>query len=362
MDEPLVSVIILNYNGQRFLNRCLSSVLETRYARFEVVLVDNGSTDESLKLVQKAFGKNEKMKIVKLPKNMGFGPANNIGFRYAIGDYIVFLNNDTSVDSDWLAPLVDNLEKDRTIGLAQSVVLAMDGLTVQSAGILVSDYWVFFRLIGWGERWREDYYPDVFEISCASGTAMMTRKELIQDVGLFDPKYFWFYDDTYFSLKTWMNGKRVVTVSKSKVHHIGGGTAGYWNFFVAKHSTVSQISLVFDIYWNLLDLATALFIFNFNLIVVSFKEIIEAKRTTRFWGNAFAVCWILKNLRYIWKNRLKCWSRARIDQKMLLSKMVRMNISASIYLVPPPAKLLWLYSVNETRKYRNSLIRARRNM
>jgi GT2 family glycosyltransferase len=359
VDEPLVSVIILNHNGQRFLSRCLSSVLETKYPRFEVVLVDNGSTDESLNIAQREFGKNEKLKIVRLGKNLGFGPANNIGFQHAMGDYIVFLNNDTSVNSDWLVPLVDTLEKDRTIGLAQSVILAMDDHKVQTAGWLVSDYWVFLNPIGSGEHWRDDCYPDVFEISYASGTAMMTRRELIHDIGLFDPMYFWFYDDTYISFKTWINGKRVVTVSKSKVHHIGAGTSGLWNFFVAKNDTICMISLILDVYWNLQDLAKALFVFSFNKVIVSFKEIAEHRKAVRFWGSVFAVCWILKNLRYIWKNRLKYWNRARIDQKTLLSKMIRINIPTSFYLVLPPAKLLWFHFLNETAKYRNSLIRMR---
>lgn len=357
MDKPLVSVIILNYNGQRFLDRCLSSVLETRYPRFEVVLVDNGSTDKSLNFAKKAFGKNEKLKIVELPKNLGFGPANNIGFRHTIGDYIVFLNNDTSVDSDWLAPLVDTLEKDQTVGLAQSVILAMNESRVLTAGFIVSDFWVSLNPLGYGELWQDNYYPDVFEISFASGTAMMTRRELILNVGLFDPKYFWFYDDTYFSFKTWIEGMRVVTVSKSKVHHVVAGTTGMWSIFIAKNDIICMISLIFDVYWNLRDLARALFIFNFNKMIVSFKEIAEHRRAVRFAGSVFAVCWILKNLKHIWRNRLKCWSRARIDPTVLLSKVIRINIPATLYLVPPLAKLLELYLLNETARYRNRLIR-----
>ena len=359
VDKPLVSVIILNYNGKSFLPKCLSSVLQTNYANFEVVLVDNGSTDESLILVQKAFGSDQKLKIVRLPKNLGFGPGNNIGFKHAIGDYIVFLNNDTTVDSDWLAPLVDTLEKDQTVGLAQSVILAMDCNRMLTAGFIVSDFWISLNPIGYGQPWQDNHYPDVFDISFASGTAMMTRRELIQNVGLFDPKYFWFYDDTYFSFKTWISGKRVVTVSRSKIHHADHGTSGTWNIFVAMNDTKCMISLILDVYWSLGDLAEALFFFIFNKMIVSLKEIAEHRKAVRFGGSVFAVCWVLRNLRHIWKNRLKCWSRARVDPVKLLSKMIRINLPASLYLVPQPAKLLGSYLLNETTKYRNNLVRTR---
>ena len=97
-DYPLVSVIILNYNGESYLANCLSSVLETRYSNFEVILVDNASTDSSRKWLRKLleliFAQNHKERC-----KFRFQRGNNIGFNYAKGDYIVFLNNDTIVDS-----------------------------------------------------------------------------------------------------------------------------------------------------------------------------------------------------------------------------------------------------------------------
>jgi len=350
-DKPLVSIIILNYNGERFLEKCLSSVFRTKYPRFEVVLVDNASTDKSLSLIKKFFASTNKLKIVRNSKNLGFGPANNIGFRHAIGDYIVFLNNDVFVDPEWLAALVEAMENDRTIGLAQSMILNMDNQTIQAAGWLIADYFVLLHPIGANEGYGNKF-PEVLEVSFASGTAMIIRRELVLDIGLFDPKYFWFYDDTYLSFKTWLVGKRVVTASKSKVYHVGGGTsargtAGFDTFFIRRHHTICFVSLIFDVYWNLLDLTKALLVFTYNSIITSFKEIIEHKKTTRFWANLSAIGWILKNLKYIWKNRLKYLSKARINQKMLLSKMMRIHIPASIYFVPPPSKMLWSYFKNE---------------
>lgn len=349
-DRPFVSIIILNYNGQRFLGNCLSSVLETRYPRFEVVLVDNASTDGSLDIAEKASAKYGKIKIVKNQKNLGYGPANNVGFKHAIGDYIAFLNNDTAVDPEWLTALVDTMETDGTIGLAQSLILNMDGQRIQAAGWLVGDYIICLNSVFEKRKLDDDELPDVFEISFAQGTSMMIRRDLVREIGLFDARYFWFYDDTYLSFKTWLVGERVVTVSKSIVYHAGGGTAGFDSPFIRRHNTICFVSLIFDVYWGFLDLTTALFTFSYNLIIESLKEVLERKKTTRLWASIYAGCWILRNLKYIWKNRLRYLSMAKVSQEVLLSKFIRIRIPTRIYLVPPPVKLLPQYMLNEIRK------------
>lgn len=357
-DNPLVSIIILNYNGQRYLEKCLSSVLETTYPRFEIVLVDNASTDGSLYIAQRASAKYKRIKILKNDKNLGYGPGNNVGFRHATGEYIVFLNNDTTVDPNWLTVLMNVMESDSTIGLAQSLVLNMDSQRVQSAGFLLGDYIVFLSSILEKRKPEDNQLPDVFEISYAQGTSMMIKRDLIREIGLFDPKYFWFYDDTYLSFKTWLVGKRVVTASKSQVYHAGGGTAGFDSPFIRRHNTICFLSLNFDVYWSYLELAKALFIFNYNLIIESLKEVLERKKTTRIWASVYAGCWVLRNLKYIWKNRLRYLSMTKVSQEVLLSKFIRIQIPPRIYLVPPPSKLLPQYMINAIRKYLETLTRA----
>ena len=115
-DAPLVSVIIVNFNGEGYLNNCLSSVLSISYPKFEVVLVDNGSTDQSIEAAKTAFGNDKRLKIVKSHQNMGFSAGNNLGFAHTKGQYIVFLNSDTTVDKQWLDFLVDAMEEIRQLG------------------------------------------------------------------------------------------------------------------------------------------------------------------------------------------------------------------------------------------------------
>lgn len=122
---PTVSIIIVNFNGLKHLNKCLSSVLKTEYSNFEIVLVDNGSSDGSVDYVKKNFAV-ERLKLIELPQNRGFAEGNNSGVKKARGKYIVLLNNDTEVDSEWLTPLVNTMESDAGIGAAQPKILLMN--------------------------------------------------------------------------------------------------------------------------------------------------------------------------------------------------------------------------------------------
>lgn len=354
---PSVSIIILNFNGKEFLNKCLESVFKTEYQRFEVVLVDNASVDGSLKTLSDPVLTDGRLKIVQNSANLGYGLANNIGYENAVGDYVVFLNNDTVVHPRWLGSLVSVMEKDSTIGLVQSLILNMDGGSVQTAGWLISDYFNGLFSIHLNKCELKNLYPPVFEISYASGAAMMIKKDLVSEIGLFDPKYFWFYDDNFLSFKVWLAGKRVVTAKDSIVYHAGGGTAGVDSFFIRHHGTICLVSLVFDAYWRFLDLARALFLFYYNLGITSIKEIIEKRVTTRFWTNISATVWVLRNLRHIWANRLKFQRMARVSQETLLSNLIRVHAPASVYLVPPPSKLLWNSLNRSFKDYQSNLIK-----
>ena len=355
MERPLVSIIIVNFNGRRFLKDCLSTVLESKYPNFEIIFVDNASTDKSLDFVNSTFAKNECLKIIKTTENLGFGPANNVGFKMAKGDYIVFLNNDTSVEPTWLSILVDAMESDDKIGLASSLLLNMDGQTVQTAGTLKCDYMMPGYWIEMNKSCFSVAFPKVFEISSAMGAAMIARRKFLKEIDVFDPKYFYYYDDDYLSFRTWIAGKHVVTVSESRVRHFLGGTSGKNDLFKYRHGFIGSISLIFGIYWNLIDLAKGIFIF---FVVRIFYDLLINRKIARFQGSISGAFWVLKNLRYIWRNRLKYWSKAVIDERTLRSRMIKIHIPSSVYLVP---RLWSIYFKSETDKYRRTNIKESLN-
>ncbi len=122
---PKVSVIILNWNQPRLTVDCINSVLKQKYTNFEILLVDNASRDNSVEIFEERFGDNEKIRIIVNPENLGYAGGNNEGVKRARGDYIAILNNDTTVEKDWLEELIKALESDGKIGSVSSKVIKM---------------------------------------------------------------------------------------------------------------------------------------------------------------------------------------------------------------------------------------------
>ena len=351
---PLVSIIILNYNGESCLANCLSSVLETRYSNFEVILVDNASTDSSFEMAQEAFGADSRLRFVKNKVNLGFSGGNNVGFSYSKGDYIVFLNNDTVVEPDWLVYLVNAMQNDPTIGLAQSMILTIDGEKIQTAGWLFSNYLIHKYQLCKDKPSSLKFHP-VFEISFVCGASMIIRREIVREMGLFDPKMPFFYDDTLLSLKTWLAQKRVVTVSGSRIRHVGGAT-NVWNIqFTTYHLLKSNICLLFDVYSKLADLVRALLV---NIFYLSTNSMFFLKRKNMavIRGNIQGLTWGLSNFRYLWQNRLNHWKKTKISPEKLKEKFIRLKLPVSFYLMP--SKLGNDCFTLEVGKYENALTKA----
>lgn len=354
-NAPLVSVIVLNFNGENYLERCLFSVLGTKYPNFEVIFVDNASTDSSLKIAEKIFGNDKRLRIFQSTQNLGFSGGNNFGFSHARGDYIVFLNNDTIADPSWLAALVSTMEKDKTIGLAGSTILSIDGKKLRGAGGLWSDYLLFLYPVGAGRKGDFEFLP-TFEVSFATGCSMIVRKEFLDEIGLFDPEIPYNYDDTLLSLKTWLAGKRVVSVSSSRIRHIGGATTKkFWNNQSVTFSLLrAKMCLLFDVYFNLRDLLKALFILYFSIAVESVFSV-KNKNLSGILGNIRASTWLLKNFKHVWKNRLEHWSNPKISPEMLVAKFIRIRLQFPLCVTH--SKLTYSFYHNQCLKYENTLIR-----
>jgi GT2 family glycosyltransferase len=187
------------------------------------------------------------------------------------------------------------------------------------------------------------------------GAAMIAKKSFIEEIGLFDPKYFYYYDDDYLSFKTWLAGKRVVTVPTSKVHHVGSGTSDnaqsiYFNF---KHSTIGAVSLNLDIYKNAGDILRGFFALWVHDFYRAFGEILAHRRACKFMGDFSAYRWTLSNFRYIWRKRINYWGAAKIDDKQLKSKMIRIHIPLPVYFIP---NLLTRYYENTAKAYEKTVL------
>lgn len=354
-NAPLVSVIILNFNGENYLERCLSSVLSTKYPNFEVIFVDNASTDSSLRLVEKTFANDERLRVFKNGRNLGFSGGNNFGFSHARGDYIAFLNSDTIADPNWLTALVSAMEEDETIGLAGSTIQSIDGKKLRGAGGLWSDYLLFLYPVGAGKGGEFTFIP-TFEVSFATGCSMIVRTDFIDEIGLFDPEIPYNYDDTLLSLKTWLAGKRVVSVSSSRIRHIGGATIKkFWNAQSVTFSLLrAKMCLLFDVYFNLKSLLKAFFILYCSIAVESVFSVVNGN-LSEILGNIRATTWLIRNFEHVWENRLKHWGKPKISPTILLAKFIRIKLPFPICITH--SKLAYSLYNDQCMKYENTLIR-----
>ncbi len=218
-ESPLVSIIILNYNAGELLLNCVSSVFNSNYTNIEVIVVDNISTDNSHKDCKKQFGQ---IRLIENKQNLGYCEGNNVGIRNAKGKFIVILNPDTKVESNWLDELFSAYEKFGD-GLYQPKIMAFENNLFESGGNML-------QLFGFGYskgRGIKDngQYDKMGEIGYASGACLFTKTEIIKKIGLFDPFIFLYHDDLDLGWRATQLGIKSFYAPKSKIFH-----AGSYNF------------------------------------------------------------------------------------------------------------------------------------
>ena len=221
-------MIVLNFNGGELVHQSVASICGSRWPAdaLEVVLVDNASTDGSADRVAIDF---PAVRIIQSSSNRGF-PANNLGMHDLAGvDYVALVNPDAFVDPDWLTPLVDALAGDKQLGAACPLILfaAPDDQgreVVNNAGceVLANGY---ARDRDMGVVYTTDTFEPI-EVFAWSGGAVLLRREYLEDVGLFDERFFLYYEDIDLSWRGRLRGWRYRLVPASVVHHHHAATVG----------------------------------------------------------------------------------------------------------------------------------------
>jgi GT2 family glycosyltransferase len=236
--NPLVSVIIVNWNGKVNLHECLDSLFKISYSPFEVIVVDNGSSDDSVDLIRKIF---PSVKIVEVGRNLGFAEGNNLGYKKSKGKYILFLNNDCIVTKNFLDKLVSYIDRNPTVGIVQPTILFYRPNTVfhnriNSVGsFLLNNGFLYHQ--DYGKSFVKQKYNKPFEVFSAYGACFLTKREIIEKVGLFDPDYFAYFEETDLCHRAWLAGYSVVTYPSVYVFHKGAQTSSKLSSsFVQFHS------------------------------------------------------------------------------------------------------------------------------
>ena len=306
MNNPKVSIIILNWNGWQDTIECLESLYQITYPSYDVIVVDNDSENESVQKIREYCGgeievdskffeysienkpikiieytkdqaeagggkengimevpSNGKMILIKNEKNYGFAEGNNIAMRYALKalnpNYILLLNNDTVVDTEFLGELVKVAESDSGIGFAGSKVYFYDNCnTIQFTGGGKIDL-VKGRAprIASGEI-DNGQYDSCYEVGYIGGSCLLCKTEVIKEIGVLDHSYFVYWEETDWCLRGHKMGYKSIYVFRSKIWHKGGASSGscveayYFNrnmfYFMKRHASRRQL-LSFSLYF-----------------------------------------------------------------------------------------------------------------
>lgn len=221
MNNPLASIIIINYNGKEYLDGCLSSLKKQLCHNFEIILVDNGSADDSVSFIRKNYF--DFVRIISSPKNIGFAKANNIGIQASHGKYVVLLNNDTTVEQNWLKALVEAVETDDQIGMCASKILFMhDHKTIDSTGLCIYPDGTS-KQRGWLEE-DQGQFDNKRDVLLPSGCAALYRRNMLEQIGYFDERFFAYCEDTDLGIRARFAGWQCVFVPEAIVYHYYSGS------------------------------------------------------------------------------------------------------------------------------------------
>ncbi len=220
-----MSVIIVNWNGDHLLKDCLDSLRSQTFKDFEIILVDNGSADKSPDHVSEYY---PEIKIIRLPKNMGFSRANNIGILAANGKYIALLNNDARAHHMWLDYLVEVADHHPKAGMLASKVLRPSeeidslGCTLYPDGIGICR--------GRGKSGNSAWSCCMEAVDFPSGCAALYRRSALNEVGLFDPKFFMYCEDVDLGIRLKAKGWECWYVPGAVVTHLYSQSSSAYSF------------------------------------------------------------------------------------------------------------------------------------
>lgn len=312
---PLFSVVVLNWNGLHHLPECLSSLRRQQFSSFEVVLVDNGSTDGSVPYVKENF---PEVTLLELLCNVGFAAGVNAGIKASSGHWVVLLNNDTETAPDWLASLAGAVAGHPDIAIFASKLLNYYRRDlVDSAGdeldLLKGPYKV-------GEGLPAEFFAEPRLIFGACGGGGCYARALFEDIGLFDADFFAYFEDSDLSFRANWAGYRCLFVPGAVIYHKVGGTSDSGQTRRDRFDIMRRRNFIFLVVKNYpasflmralpYILTTHCLVFLANLLRGRFRV-------------AFVTQWqILKGLPTMWKRRRAVLAARRITDQAMLSRCV----------------------------------------
>jgi len=305
--KSLVNIIIVNWNGKYLLSDCLEGLRSQAFKSFCITMVDNGSSDGSVEYVEKNYPEVE---IIKLAENTGFAAGNNVAIKKAKTKYIALLNNDTKAHPLWLKELVNAMEMNSEIGFAASKMVYFDSPEIidRAGDVYTTAGTGLLR----GRSKSSKYFNQEELVFGACAGAAIYRTEMLNEIGLFDEKYFLLYEDVDLSFRAQLQGYKCLYVPGAIVYHKVGSSIGH-------DSSTSIYYSHRNLEWTYLKCMPALLICRtvFQHIIYSLGSFIYFTATGKS-GIFIKAKWhALKGLKGVLKKRRAVQNKRRVDNEYI---------------------------------------------
>lgn len=238
----MITVIIPNYNGMKFLPDCVASLKMQTIGEFEILIIDNGSTDGSAQWLEKEAADDSRIKVVLLPENKGFAGGVNEGLRRTESEYVLLLNNDTIAEPDFIENLKNAVGKSEDIfAVSAQMIKASDHSLIDSAGDGINWLgWAYQR----GIDEKAELYQKEADVFSACAGAAIYRKKILDEIGFFDETHFAYLEDIDLSWRARLAGYRILYTPDARVYHLGSATSGSkYNSFKVQITSRNNIYL-----------------------------------------------------------------------------------------------------------------------
>ena len=215
-----VALIVLNWNNAEDALACLASLERVTYPNYEIIVVDNGSTDDSVSQIRAAY---PNVTFLETGENLGYAGGNNVGIRYALehgAEFIGILNNDVTVAPDFLEPLLSALQSEPKVGVVTPLIAVMDDPDyVWTLGAAVNHHTGSVTRLFTGERIQNIHRKTPFEVDVAPGSALLVKRETFEKVGLLNEEFFLYYEESDWSLLVQKSNYCILAIPESLVWH-----------------------------------------------------------------------------------------------------------------------------------------------
>jgi len=303
-NEALVSIILLTYNSARDLPECIPSLLSQSYGNFEIIVVDNASTDGTVEFIRSNY---PQLKLIETGKNLGYPGGNNIGFEHAQGKYLVVVNPDTVADPEWLTELIRPLEEDPFITVTTPKIrIYFDKDKINTCGNIPHYTGLTFCR---GLNSLAGSYNLQEEIGAISGCSFAIRREMLDYIEGFDADFFLYMEDADLSWRVRFAGGKIVYVPDSMIYHKFTLSIAAWKHFYLERNRYMILLKNLETKTLLLLIPGLMVseIVTMGHAILNGPEYVKSKLKA-YW-------WLIKNQDFVFEKRKKTLSMKKISDK-----------------------------------------------